>query len=129
MNEIDIDFDEDNHEDDMMEGEIYDIIRLLGRKHALKVIHTIKHTPASFNDLKTQLNISASMLSDLLSDFQLKSIIEKCKVSTSPAKYEYKITESFGVTLCGIIGELILWEKRRFAETNATNVKKIDMEG
>ena len=50
------------------------------------------------------------------------------QVQTNPVRYVYEITDSFGVALCGILGELINWERRVQDESNKLNVTKIDIE-
>lgn len=108
--------------------EVYETIRLVGRKHAFKVLHLITHQPLSFNEIKEELNISASMLSDLLSDFQLKNIIEKRQIASGPVKYSYFMTDNFGHALCTIIESITEWGAALIDSTNHVTISKIDME-
>ncbi len=122
-----LEFDEDDHDHELADGEIYDIIRLIGRKHALKIIHTIKHKPLSFNEIRSRLGLSASMLSSLLSDLQMKLIIEKKQVTSNPVRYVYEITDEFGIALCSILGELIVWSRRVEDESTRLSITKVKM--
>lgn len=80
------------------------VIRLVGRKWALDVLHTLAHDPLTFGELKKRVNgISASVLSDLLSEFQEKNIIEKRTVN--PPHHTYFIGD-FGNLLCEIVDRL-----------------------
>ncbi|MCY3412964.1 MAG: helix-turn-helix transcriptional regulator [Candidatus Heimdallarchaeota archaeon] len=106
--------------------EVYEVIRLIGRKHAFKVLHTIVHQPLSFNELRNELSISASMLSDLLSDFQLKHIVEKRKISDQPVKHAYFIADPFGHTLCDLVQAITDWGAGMISTTGEVNVTRIE---
>ena len=108
-------------------AEVYETIRLIGRKHAFKVLHLITHNPLSFNEIKEELKISASMLSDLLSDFQMKNIIEKRQISSNPSKYAYFMTDNFGHALCTIIDSITDWGSGLINPSNIS-IKKVDIE-
>jgi DNA-binding HxlR family transcriptional regulator len=89
--------------------EIIETIRLIGRKWAVVVLHELTHSPLSFGELKDKIyGISASVLSDLLTEFMEKDIIEKRTISVSPPRSVYHIS-SFGSVLCGIIENISEW--------------------
>ena len=111
-----------------MPPEVYETIRMVGRKHAFKVLHLITHQPLSFNEIKEELSISASMLSDLLSDFQLKNIIEKRQIVSRPVKYAYFMTDNFGHALCKIIDSINEWGAGLLDTSSHISISKIDME-
>ncbi len=62
--------------------EIIETIRLIGRKWAVIVLHELTHSPLSFGELKDKIyGISASVLSDLLTEFIDNDILEKRMIS------------------------------------------------
>lgn len=90
-------------------AEILETIRLIGRKWSVVILHELTHTPLSFGELKENIpGVSASVLSDLLTEFQDKEIIEKRSISVSPPRAAYFIT-GFGQVLCDIIESISSW--------------------
>lgn len=89
--------------------EVHETLKLIGRKWSLNILHVLTHDPLSFGELKTEVKgISASVLSDLLTEFIENDIIEKKIISESPNKSAYFIT-SFGKILCDIIDNIMTW--------------------
>lgn len=89
--------------------EVVETIRLIGRKWSVIILHELTHTPLSFGEIKERIKgVSASVLSDLLSEFIEKGIIEKRSISISPPRSAYFIT-SFGSVLCDIIDSINQW--------------------
>ena len=98
--------DTDSH---TLSPEVIDILRLIGRKWSLNVLHTLVHEPMGFGELKQQIKgVSASVLSDLLSEFIDKEVLEKRSISISPPRSAYFIT-SFGSVLCEIVDSIVTW--------------------
>ncbi len=82
--------------DHELSDEVVEVLRLIGRKWSLIILHELTHDPMSFGELKETIKgVSASVLSDLLSEFISKDIIEKRSISISPPRSAYFIT-SFG---------------------------------
>ena len=109
--------------------EILETIRLIGRKWSVVVLHELTHSPLSFGELKEKIpGVSASVLSDLLNEFQDKEIIEKRSISMSPPRSAYFIS-SFGQVLCSIISSISEWGAK-LVEKKATsvNVKRVNVE-
>ena len=92
------------HPEHDLPDHVTETIRLMGKKWALVVLHTLSHSPASFGELKTKISgISASVLSDLLSEFTKSNLVEKR--STGPNQHMYFIGE-FGPLLCELVDNL-----------------------
>lgn len=86
---------------------VTETIRLMGKKWALIVLHTLSHNPSSFGELKSKISgISASVLSDLLSEFTSNNMIEKRSVGSN--QHMYFIGE-FGSLLCDLVDNLDLF--------------------
>jgi DNA-binding HxlR family transcriptional regulator len=80
------------------------IIKLLGRKWALVILHTLVHTHANFGELKELIpGISVSVLSDLLSEFVEQGLVEKVNVNSPHPTY---FMTDFGTILCDLIDKL-----------------------
>ncbi len=80
---------------------IEETLRLIGRKWAIPVLHELTHSPLTFGELKNKIpGISASVLSGLLSDFQVHGVLEKKTVN--PPHHTYFIGD-FGMVFCDII--------------------------
>lgn len=80
---------------------VNDAIRLLGRKWALIVLHTLFHQPSSFGELKEKISgISASVLSSLLSEFTSMNMLQKRATSSQSFTY---FVEDFGSVVCDLV--------------------------
>lgn len=83
---------------------VTDVIRLIGRKWALIILHTLVHDPATFGELKEKVRgISASVLSDLLTEFVNINLVEKRTIN--PPHHTYFISD-FGSLLCELVDKL-----------------------
>ena len=109
--------------------EILETIRLIGRKWSVVVLHELTHSPLSFGELKEKIpGVSASVLSDLLTEFQDQDIIEKRTLSVSPARSAYFISE-FGHVLCNIIESIADWGAKVIQKKqHSVSVKRVNVE-
>ena len=109
--------------------EILETIRLIGRKWSVVVLHELTHSPLSFGELKDNIpGVSASVLSDLLTEFQDKEIVEKRSVSVSPPRSAYFISD-FGHVLCEIISSISEWGAKLVKKKeNSVSVSKVNVE-
>ncbi|MHA2501596.1 MAG: winged helix-turn-helix transcriptional regulator [Candidatus Kariarchaeaceae archaeon] len=122
----------DQTSENPLPNEILETIRLIGRKWSVVVLHELTHEPLSFGELKEKIpGVSASVLSDLLTEFQEKEIIEKRSISVSPQRSAYFISE-FGQVLCKIIESISDWgaklvsQKQGSVSVTRVNVQKTD---
>lgn len=108
--------------------EILETIRLIGRKWSVLVLHELTHEPLSFGELKDKIpGVSASVLSDLLTEFQVQEIIEKRSISVSPLRSAYFISE-FGQVLCNIIENIGNWGAQLVQKKqNSVTVKRVNV--
>jgi len=114
--------DTDEH---VLSDEVIDTLRLIGRKWSLIILHELTHTPLSFGELKDRIKgVSASVLSDLLSEFIGKLIIEKRSISISPPRSAYFIT-SFGAVLCEIIDSINNWGSELVQRRSQVKVEEV----
>ncbi|MCH8907790.1 MAG: helix-turn-helix transcriptional regulator [Candidatus Heimdallarchaeota archaeon] len=105
--------------------DVIDVLRLIGRKWSLIILHELTHNPMSFGELKETIKgVSASVLSDLLSEFISKEIIEKRSVSISPPRSAYFIT-SFGAILCDIIDSINSWGEELTRRVSRIKVEEV----
>lgn len=109
--------------------EILETIRLIGRKWSVVVLHELTHEPLSFGELKDKIpGVSASVLSDLLTEFQEHEIIEKRSISVSPPRSAYFISD-FGSVLCSIIESIADWGAKLVKKKqNQVNVSRVNVE-
>ncbi|MHA2249822.1 MAG: winged helix-turn-helix transcriptional regulator [Candidatus Kariarchaeaceae archaeon] len=108
--------------------EVVETLRLIGRKWSVIILHELTHTPLSFGELKDRIKgVSASVLSDLLSEFIDKDIIEKRSVSISPPRSAYFIT-SFGSILCDIIDSINSWGSELLQKKSQIKVEEVQDE-
>ncbi len=113
----------DTHHD--LPPEVVETLRLIGRKWSVIMLHELTHNPMSFGELKDQIKgVSASVLSDLLSEFIDKEIIEKRSISISPPRSAYFIT-SFGSVLCDIIDSISNWGSELIGRKSMIKVEEI----
>ncbi len=117
--------DSDSH---TLPPEVVETLRLIGRKWSVIILHELTHTPLSFGELKDRIKgVSASVLSDLLSEFIDKEIIEKRSISISPPRSAYFIT-SFGSILCDIIDSISNWGSELLQKKSHITVQEISEE-
>ena len=111
--------------DHTLSDEVVEVLRLIGRKWSLIILHELTHDPMSFGELKETIKgVSASVLSDLLSEFISKDIIEKRSISISPPRSAYFIT-SFGAVLCEIIDSINNWGSELIRRRSQVKVEEI----
>ncbi|MHA2168377.1 MAG: winged helix-turn-helix transcriptional regulator [Candidatus Kariarchaeaceae archaeon] len=102
------------------------VIRLIGRKRAVNLLHELVHSSLSFGELKDSIEgISASVLSDLLSAFIERGIVAKREMSISPPRSSYFITD-FGAVLCEILDSIMEWGTELVEKENMIKVQKLD---
>ncbi|OLS26484.1 MAG: putative HTH-type transcriptional regulator YtcD [Candidatus Heimdallarchaeota archaeon LC_2] len=112
-------------QDHALSEEVVEVLRLIGRKWSLMILHELTHDPMSFGELKQTIQgVSASVLSDLLSEFISKDIIEKRSISISPPRSAYFIT-SFGAILCEIIDSITNWGSELLRRRSHIKVEEV----
>ncbi|MCH8907838.1 MAG: helix-turn-helix transcriptional regulator [Candidatus Heimdallarchaeota archaeon] len=94
---------------DNIDPAVLEVIRLLGKKWGIPVLHLLEQSAMGFGEIKDILeNISASVLSELLNEFTEKGILEKREISLSPQRTAYFLTD-FGKVYCQIIALIEEW--------------------
>lgn len=94
---------------DNIDPAVVEVIRLLGKKWGIPVLHLLEQSAMGFGEIKDMMeSISPSVLSELLNEFTEKGILEKREISLSPQRTAYFVTD-FGKVYCQIIALIEEW--------------------
>ena len=104
---------------------VIETLKLISRKWAVQVLNELNYNSLSFGEIRNIIPLSSPVLSDLLRELIENDIVEKRKISSSPEKFIYHITE-FGSVLCKIIENIMEWGQSLINLKNEVSVKKFD---
>ena len=105
------------HRSSMSEGErsdvdatIEELFDLLGRAHALSVLHEFATSPEPlrFGDLRNELSVSPNTLSARLDEFVQAGLLERTEYDEVPPRVEYEPTDR-AEALFPIFGYVLFW--------------------
>jgi DNA-binding HxlR family transcriptional regulator len=85
------------------------IVNLLGKSHVLEILYLLSSNgkPLRFNEMKTELSITATTLSRRLDDFIEAGFVIREVFAEVPARVEYSLSakgKSFGPVLRNLFG-------------------------
>lgn len=86
--------------------------KIIGKKWYLIILHELTRGPRGFNELKRAVRgISAKVLSENLSELELRGLLTRSVYSESPVRVEYALTDK-GRELDGIFLSMRVWGEK-----------------
>lgn len=96
-------------------------VERLANRWTVLVASVLEEKPTRFNDLKSQLGVSAQVLTRILRDLERDGLVSRQVYAEVPARVEYALTP-LGGTMCSIVHDVRDW-----AESTAAAISEARM--
>ena len=83
----------------------------LANRWTVLITQVLEHEPTRFNDLKSQLGVSAQVLTRVLRDLERDGLVSRQVYAEVPVRVEYALTP-LGGTMCSIVRAVGDWADR-----------------
>ena len=83
----------------------------LANRWTVLITQVLEHGPTRFNDLKSQLGVSAQVLTRVLRDLERDGLVSRQVYAEVPVRVEYALTP-LGGTMCSIVRAVGDWADR-----------------
>jgi DNA-binding HxlR family transcriptional regulator len=80
----------------------------LANRWTVLITQVLEHGPTRFNDLKSQLGVSAQVLTRVLRDLERDGLVSRQVYAEVPVRVEYALTP-LGGTMCSIVQAVGDW--------------------
>lgn len=96
-------------------------VERLANRWTVLVASVLEEKPTRFNDLKSQLGVSAQVLTRILRDLERDGLVSRQVYAEVPVRVEYALTP-LGGTMCSIVHDVRDW-----AESTAAAISEARM--
>ena len=83
----------------------------LANRWTVLITQVLEHGPTRFNDLKSQLGVSAQVVTRVLRDLERDGLVTRQVYAEVPVRVEYALTP-LGGTMCSIVQAVGAWADR-----------------
>jgi DNA-binding HxlR family transcriptional regulator len=87
----------------------------LANRWTVLITYALEDGPTRFNDLKSQLGVSAQVLTRALRDLERDGLVKRQVYPEVPVRVEYALTP-LGGTMCSIVHDVRVWAEKTAPE-------------